>query len=86
MIAYVVSIKGAARPDKDGLLQPLLKRWQAGGCSYSVFALPAVQVGAVLRVRMTKGEATQHGVVVQVLVGRRTFGLTPSYPTCLHAC
>lgn len=45
VLAYVVTIRDAARPDKDGLLQPLLRRWQAGGCSYSVFALPAVQVG-----------------------------------------
>ena len=41
--AYVVTLRGAAYPDKDGLLQPLLRRWQARGCSYSVFALPAVQ-------------------------------------------
>ena len=43
MLAYVVAIRGAAKPDKDGLLQPLLRRWQAGGCGCSVFALPAVQ-------------------------------------------
>jgi Ion transport protein len=43
VIAYVVTLKGAAYPDKDGLLQPLLRRWQSKGCSYSVFALPAVQ-------------------------------------------
>lgn len=43
VIAYVVTLRGAAYPDKDGLLQPLLRRWQAGGCTYSVFALPAVQ-------------------------------------------
>ncbi|PRW33106.1 transient receptor potential channel [Chlorella sorokiniana] len=41
--AYVVSIRNAAAADKDGLLQPLLKRWQAGGLSYTAFALPAVQ-------------------------------------------
>jgi hypothetical protein len=43
VIAYVVTLKGAAYPDKDGLLQPLLRRWQSKGCSYSVFSLPAVQ-------------------------------------------
>ena len=43
VIAYVVTLRGAAYPDKDGLLQPLLRRWQSGACSYSVFALPAVQ-------------------------------------------
>ncbi|KAH7624970.1 hypothetical protein Ndes2526B_g00345 [Nannochloris sp. 'desiccata'] len=43
VIAYVVTLKGAAYPDKEGLLQPLLRRWQSKGCSYSVFALPAVQ-------------------------------------------
>ncbi|KAL4440082.1 hypothetical protein ABPG75_003083 [Micractinium tetrahymenae] len=41
--AYVVNIRDAAAPDKQGLLQPLLKRWQAGGLSYAAFALPAVQ-------------------------------------------
>lgn len=41
--AYVVNIRDAAAADKHGLLQPLLKRWQAGGLSYAAFALPAVQ-------------------------------------------
>ncbi|PRW33312.1 transient receptor potential channel [Chlorella sorokiniana] len=41
--AFVVSIRDAAAPDKRGLLQPLLKRYQARRCSYAVFALPAVQ-------------------------------------------
>jgi len=41
--AYAVTIRNAAAPDKAGLLQPLLKRWQAGGLSYGAFALPAVQ-------------------------------------------
>jgi hypothetical protein len=39
----VVTIRGAAAPDSRGLLQPLLKRYQAKRCSYAVFALPAVQ-------------------------------------------
>lgn len=43
VIAYVVNIRDAAAADKDGLLQPLLRRWQAGGLSYAAFALPAVQ-------------------------------------------
>ncbi|GAB4819760.1 hypothetical protein N2152v2_006806 [Parachlorella kessleri] len=41
--AFVVTIRHAAAPDKSGLLQPLLKRWQGRRCTYSVFALPAVQ-------------------------------------------
>ena len=40
--AYVVTVKDAAAPDSRGLLQPLLKRYQAKRCSYAVFALPAV--------------------------------------------
>jgi hypothetical protein len=44
VIAYMVTIRDAAAPDKHGLLQPVLKRWQAGGCSYSAFALPPIQV------------------------------------------
>lgn len=43
VIAYCVTVKDAAAPDKDGLLQPLLRRWQAGACSFSAFALPPVQ-------------------------------------------
>lgn len=46
--AYVVAVRGAAYPGMSGLLQPLLRRWQAGGCSYTVFALPAVQVQCVV--------------------------------------
>lgn len=42
--AFVVTIRNVADPDKDGLLQPLLKRWQGRACTYAVFALPAVQV------------------------------------------
>ena len=41
--AYVVNIKRAASHDKDGLLHPLLLRWQAGALSMSIFGLPAVQ-------------------------------------------
>lgn len=41
--AFVVNVQGASRPDKEGLLQPLLRRWQAGGVSLAVFGLPAVQ-------------------------------------------
>jgi hypothetical protein len=40
--AFVVRIRHAARPDEEGLIRPLLMRWQAGGCHYSVFGLPAV--------------------------------------------
>ncbi|PSC73953.1 WD-40 repeat [Micractinium conductrix] len=41
--AFLINIQNAAAPDKEGLLQPLLKREQAGGLSYAAFALPAVQ-------------------------------------------
>lgn len=41
--AFVVNIKDAAKPDVQGLVNPLLKRYNAGGCHYSVFGLPAVQ-------------------------------------------
>lgn len=42
--AFVVNIKDAAAPDVEGIVNPLLNRYNAGGCHYSVFALPAVQV------------------------------------------
>jgi hypothetical protein len=38
-----VRIRNAAAPDDGGLIRPLVKRWQSGGCHYSVFGLPAVQ-------------------------------------------
>lgn len=41
--AFVVNIREAAAPDVEGLVNPLLKRYNAGGCHYSVFGLPAVQ-------------------------------------------
>eukprot|EP00879_Flechtneria_rotunda_P016529 GHRR01017298.1.p1 GENE.GHRR01017298.1~~GHRR01017298.1.p1 ORF type:complete len:419 (+),score=119.78 GHRR01017298.1:343-1599(+) len=41
--AFVVNIKDAAAPDESGLINPLLDRYNAGGCHYSVFGLPAVQ-------------------------------------------
>lgn len=41
--AYVVTIRDAAAPEHRGLLQPLLKRYQARRCSSAVFALPAAQ-------------------------------------------
>lgn len=41
--AFVVNVADAADPDKDGIIQPLLKRWQAGGCSLATFGLPALQ-------------------------------------------
>ncbi len=43
VLAYVVAVRGVAYPGMSGLLHPLLKRWQAGGCGYTAFALPAVQ-------------------------------------------
>lgn len=42
VIAYCVNISNAAAPDHEGLLQPLLRRWQRGGCGQEVFAMPAV--------------------------------------------
>lgn len=37
-----MTIRNAAAPEKRSLVQPLLKRHQAGRCSSAVFALPAV--------------------------------------------
>jgi hypothetical protein len=42
--AFVINIRDAAAPDVEGLVNPLLQRYNAGGCHYSVFGLPAVQV------------------------------------------
>jgi hypothetical protein len=42
--AFVVNIKHAAAPDVEGIINPLLLRYQTGGCHYGVFGLPAVQV------------------------------------------
>ena len=42
--AFVVNIKDAAAADVEGLVHPILKRWQAGACHWSVFGLPAIQV------------------------------------------
>ena len=39
----MVNVKGAAKSDDEGLLQPLLKRYQAGAVGLPVFGLPAVQ-------------------------------------------
>ncbi|GAX81542.1 hypothetical protein CEUSTIGMA_g8970.t1 [Chlamydomonas eustigma] len=41
--AFVVNIRNASLPGPRGLLQPLLKRYHAGGCAISVFSLPAIQ-------------------------------------------
>ncbi|KAI8473618.1 MAG: hypothetical protein J3K34DRAFT_518899 [Monoraphidium minutum] len=49
--AHVVNLRDAAAQGSKGLLQPLLKRYQAGGCSMAVFALPAVQ--AVIHYKWT---------------------------------
>ena len=43
VIAYVVTIKDAAGSKEYGLLHTLVQRYQSGGCSFDVFALPAVQ-------------------------------------------
>jgi Ion transport protein len=40
--AFVINVAEAADPDKDGLLQPLLRRWQLDG-NLSVFGIPVVQ-------------------------------------------
>ena len=47
--AFVVTIKGAALPGKRGLLQPLLRRYQAGLSSHGFVSLPAVQ--AVIKLK-----------------------------------
>lgn len=41
--AHVVSVRDAAAPGAAGLLRPLIRRWQAGGCSTATFQLPVVQ-------------------------------------------
>lgn len=41
--AFVVTLRGAAWAGKDGIIRPLMKRWQAQNCSFAVFSLPAVQ-------------------------------------------
>lgn len=43
MTAYVVTVRDAALPDREGLLYPLLRRWQGGSYTASVFSLPALQ-------------------------------------------
>lgn len=40
--AFVVNVTRAADPDKDGLLQPLLRRWQLDG-NLAIFSIPAIQ-------------------------------------------
>ncbi|KAJ9510388.1 hypothetical protein QJQ45_015854 [Haematococcus lacustris] len=40
--AHAVCLRDAASPGYRGLLQPLLKRYQAHGCPLDVFGLPAV--------------------------------------------
>lgn len=41
--AHVVNIRNAAGPPGEGILQPILLRWQSRACPLTVFALPAVQ-------------------------------------------
>ena len=41
--AHVVNIRNAAASDDEGLLKPLLQRWQDDACSQTVFGLPAVR-------------------------------------------
>ncbi|KAG2492134.1 hypothetical protein HYH03_009625 [Edaphochlamys debaryana] len=41
--AYLVSVRDAAAPGEQGLLRPLLQRWQLGSCGVGAFGLPAVQ-------------------------------------------
>lgn len=42
--AWVVTVKNGAAAENVGLLQPLLRRFQAGKVSMMVFGLPAVMV------------------------------------------
>ncbi len=41
-VAYMVTIKNAGAPDQQGLLQMLLRYWQAGLVPDTAFALPTV--------------------------------------------
>ena len=50
--AFVVTIKHAAAPGGEGLIQPLIRQWQAKRCSFAVFSLPAVQ--SVIRFKWTR--------------------------------
>ena len=43
MTAYVVTVRDAALPDREGLLYPLLRRWQDNSYTSSIFSLPALQ-------------------------------------------
>ncbi len=38
-----MSVRDAAAPGAAGLLRPLIRRWQAGGCCTATFQLPVVQ-------------------------------------------
>ena len=61
--AYVLNIRNAAAADDEGLLKPLLKRWQDEACSQIVFGLPAVR--AVINYKWDRSEhATLYTIYV----------------------
>jgi uncharacterized membrane protein YgcG len=41
--AFVVNIVHVADPDENGIIHPLLQRWQIGAVSLAVFGIPSVQ-------------------------------------------
>ena len=43
--AFVVDAANAAHADDAGILNPLIKRYEAGLCAQRIFASPAVRVG-----------------------------------------
>jgi hypothetical protein len=44
MVRFLLSSHAVFIADVEGVVNPLLHRYNAGGCHYSVFGLPAVQV------------------------------------------
>lgn len=79
--AFVVSVRDAAAPAAEGLLRPLIRRWQAGGCTTATFQLPVVQAVVDWKV----GAAT---VAVRGSVAGASFAgelQAPVQPTCVPA-
>eukprot|EP00887_Chlorella_sp_A99_P000537 scaffold17.g537.t1 len=75
-------LEDAAAPDRDGLLQPLLRRWQAGGASMDVFSLPAVQAVIDWKdedadLSLTELWATRRGKLTIVMDATALLGMAP---------
>ena len=61
MEAHVVNIRNAAAADDEGLLKPLLQRWQDEACSQTVFGLPAVR--AVINFKWDRSASIHHMII-----------------------